>query len=114
MEIFGELEPLIFDPLTDDDGQDGVSSKSPAKNEGPNAYLGDNVAKRCLIDHFKSGFEGQLVYIWQGMFKGRLGHVNRMSGTLARVHLDSSKVLDVTTDCLVAFVSSVSHVASLI
>ncbi|KLO15316.1 hypothetical protein SCHPADRAFT_269380 [Schizopora paradoxa] len=83
-------------------GRHGVTCEAAVFGKDLFKVSTETATKRCSIDHFKDGFEGQLVYIWQGMFKGRLGHVNRMSGTLARVQLDSSKVLDITTDCLVA------------
>lgn len=58
--------------------------------------------KRCDVDHLKEGFEGVVVYCWKGVFKGKLGRVGRLSGTLARVHTESGKVLDIPVDRLVA------------
>lgn len=71
------------------------------------------VDETCVVDHFKEGFEGTVVYVWRGPFKGKLGTIIRLSGSLARISVESAirgnSVLDVPAECLLAFVTCYCH-----
>ncbi|KLO04441.1 hypothetical protein SCHPADRAFT_947692 [Schizopora paradoxa] len=49
----------------------------------------DTSEHQCPIDHRNEGFEGQIVYIWEGAYKGRLGKVMQMSVVRCKVVLES-------------------------
>ncbi|KLO06223.1 hypothetical protein SCHPADRAFT_895625 [Schizopora paradoxa] len=73
-------ERLIFDPshqfeMADADDYLGIES--------------DGI-RLCHINHRARGFEDQLVYAWHGRFKGRLGTIRQLSGSVAKVHFASA------------------------
>ncbi len=67
----------------------------------------------CVLDHLQEGFEGQMVYVWRGPFKGKFGMVLQGNSNLARVSFESAMQGDswsyVLKDCLVAFVYFCFH-----
>ncbi|KLO13849.1 hypothetical protein SCHPADRAFT_344004 [Schizopora paradoxa] len=73
------------------------------KQVASSATTGDD---SCSTDHSTEGFEGQLVYTWQGFYKGKSGYVVRVSGALARVNVASAmhcgSILDIPAYCLLA------------
>lgn len=73
---------------------------------GPNDV--ESKRQRCTIDHVKAGFDAQAVYAWRGPYKGKLGTIVQMSGSLARVSFGSAMqgdgVLYIPRDCLIACV----------
>ncbi|KLO04073.1 hypothetical protein SCHPADRAFT_948004 [Schizopora paradoxa] len=91
----GDAAPLKeSDKDSIENKKDGTVTEKILKPEG------------CSVDHFKEGFEGQLVYAWRGHLKGKIGWVIRTSGSLCRLSLESAmkgrSVVDVKSEHLVA------------
>ncbi len=50
----------------------------------------DSDEDKCAIDHQLEGFDDQIVYVWHGDSKGKLGRVLQMSGGIVKVGLESA------------------------
>ncbi len=50
----------------------------------------DSDEDKCAIDHRADGFDDQVVYVWHGPYKGKLGRVLQMSGGIVKVGLESA------------------------
>ncbi|KLO11350.1 hypothetical protein SCHPADRAFT_475005 [Schizopora paradoxa] len=79
-----------------------VSSTSPSTSPSNPK----NESQKCFLDHFKYGFDDQVVYAWRGPFKGRFGTCKHMSGLLAGVSLGSAiqgeGITYILRSCLIA------------
>lgn len=68
---------------------------------------------KCLIDHKTFGFEGQVVYIWDGKFKGKLGRVLQMSGGIVKIGFEAAihgfGISFIQAGHILAYVSSATH-----
>lgn len=97
-------------PMSPKEGEKDATEKT-AEGQGAAKVA---AVKCCTVEHLKEGFEGQLVYVWRGHFKGKIGWVLRMSGSLCRISLESAmkgrSVIDLKSEYLVAYVrASLSH-----
>ncbi|KLO05564.1 hypothetical protein SCHPADRAFT_712239 [Schizopora paradoxa] len=79
-ELRAPRELVIFDPSHQFE-MDPVDDYHGIESDG---------VRLCFIDHRTQGFEEQLVYVWYGSYKGRLGTVKQISGSVAQVNFTSA------------------------